>query len=81
MSEKNYPMCPHCKARIERLDCLGWEEMEGELLAGDDEWPEWMDTIERTWDEFTCPECEKVVATSEDEARAFLRNRSRDTRR
>ena len=81
MSKKNHPVCPHCKAEIDKLTCYGWDEMEGELRAGSDQWPEWMDTIERTWDEFTCPECRKVITTSEDEARAFLGNGSRAGRR
>ena len=68
------PRCPHCGAEISYLYhyCKEYTKYMFEL-DGEEPSYVYLDTDYAEAEEWTCPHCEKVIATTEEEAIKFLK--------
>jgi predicted RNA-binding Zn-ribbon protein involved in translation (DUF1610 family) len=72
-------VCPSCGKEIDHL--INWSKQWRKYVVrlgegGDLEFEEVEEAMDVLRDEFICPECEEVIAVSEEHARGFLAGRA-----
>lgn len=73
--------CPVCKKEIDHLTAMGYVRVGRDFMIGPNNiyyWGEADTDFEEVFDEFLCPECGTVIASTQQDAEKYLKESNVD---